>query len=51
MKIKSLFSSLAILALTSITSADALPMPRSKAPDFSNVNAVVGQEFQKISLS
>ena len=40
--------SAAILALTS--SAEAFPMPRSVAPKFSDVNAVVGHDFKKLSL-
>ena len=30
---------------------NAVPMPRTKAPQFSNVNAVVGKEFTKVSLT
>jgi alkyl hydroperoxide reductase subunit AhpC len=51
MKFKSILASLAVMALVSFKGTDALPMPRSVAPEFKDVNAVVGSEFQKISLS
>ena len=37
-----------MLALTS--TVDALPMPRTQAPDFRGVNAVIDKEFKQVSL-
>lgn len=52
MKIKTIFASLAALALSGMVEpAEAFPMPRSTAPDFKNVNAVVNGEFKKVNLS
>lgn len=51
MKFKSIIASLAALALTGqIEPVEAFPMPRSVAPSFTNVNAVINNEFQKVSL-
>ena len=50
MKLKSIFSMLATLALLG-SEAEAFPMPRQKAPEFSNVKAVVDNEFKEVSLS
>ena len=47
MKISSLIS-LACLAFSSTT--EALPMPRSKAPQFTKLNAVSNKEFTEVSL-
>ena len=40
----------AILAFSS-SQVEALPNPRSQAPNFENVNAVINEEFKPVSLS
>ena len=46
------FSSIAALALAAFGSvADALPMPRTTAPNFQNVQSVLGDKFSPVSLS
>ena len=46
---KSIFATIAAALCTA--SAYASAKPRQNAPNFENVNAVVGKEFQKVSLS
>jgi len=40
-----------IITITLLIAANTLPMPRTKAPCFKNVHAVVDGEFEKVSLS
>ena len=42
---------LSIAALTLCSYVEAQPMPRSQAPDFKKVNAVVNGEFKEVSLA
>mmetsp|Transcript_5048 Transcript_5048/g.8604 ORF Transcript_5048/g.8604 Transcript_5048/m.8604 type:complete len:160 (-) Transcript_5048:246-725(-) len=49
MRFASVLSALALSLLTS-KSVEALPMPRSFAPKFVNVNAVLDEKFEQVSL-
>ena len=50
MKFTQLFT-LAALTLSSYVAADAMPMPRTQAPDFKKVNSVINGEFKEVSLA
>ena len=47
---RSIFSKIVAVALASLAFASGHLLPRSQAPDFSNVNAVIDGAFKKVSL-
>jgi hypothetical protein len=45
------FAALVLIAMICVSATHAVVMPRHKAPNFEKLNAVVNNQFSKLSLS